>query len=156
MAAEINKDQVIKTLNSILEAELASHDTALPIVDAPDVIGMGDDPARALREKPAASISVAAGLVSEFAEGAFDPVADRLNGLARRAVGAAQGFVHHLVHHAEFEQIAGRQPERLGRLRATGSRRSPPARSPNRPRAPACRCGWRRPRRWRRPTRLRR
>jgi glycerol-3-phosphate acyltransferase PlsX len=47
-----------------LEAELAEHDVTLPIVDASDVIGMGDDPARALREKPEASIVVAAGLVA--------------------------------------------------------------------------------------------
>ena len=47
-----------------LEAELVKHQHDLPIVDAPDVIGMADDPARALREKPDASISVAAKLVA--------------------------------------------------------------------------------------------
>jgi glycerol-3-phosphate acyltransferase PlsX len=47
-----------------LEAELSEHDSHLPIVDAPDVIGMGDDPARALREKPQASITVCAKLVA--------------------------------------------------------------------------------------------
>ncbi len=48
-----------------LEAELAKHETQLPIVDAPEVIGMSDDPARSLREKPGASITVAAKLVAE-------------------------------------------------------------------------------------------
>ena len=47
-----------------LEAELVKHQHDLPIVDAPHVIGMADDPARALREKPDASISVAAKLVA--------------------------------------------------------------------------------------------
>lgn len=47
-----------------LEVELGHHDASLPIVDAPDVIGMGDDPTRALREKPEASITVAARLVA--------------------------------------------------------------------------------------------
>ncbi|MGH8950307.1 MAG: phosphate acyltransferase PlsX [Acidimicrobiia bacterium] len=49
----------------VLEAELAKHGTRLPIVDALEVIGMGEDPARAMREKPGASISVAAKLVAE-------------------------------------------------------------------------------------------
>lgn len=48
-----------------LETELAKNGTRLPIVDALEVIGMGDDPARALREKPGASINVAAKLVEE-------------------------------------------------------------------------------------------
>ncbi len=48
-----------------LEAELAKNQTRLPIVDAPEVIGMSDDPARSLREKPGASITVAAKLVAE-------------------------------------------------------------------------------------------
>ncbi len=48
-----------------LERELSKHEESLPVVDASDVIGMGDDPARALREKPHSSIAVAAGLVSD-------------------------------------------------------------------------------------------
>ncbi len=48
-----------------LETELAKHDTRLPIVDAPEVIEMSDDPARSLREKPGASITVSAKLVAE-------------------------------------------------------------------------------------------
>ena len=58
-------DVVLVGARETLQRELAQHDSELPIVDAPDVIGMGDDPARALREKPEASISVAARLVSE-------------------------------------------------------------------------------------------
>lgn len=54
-----------------LEGELAGHDAVLPIVDAPDVIGMGDDPARALREKPEASITVCAQLVASGDAGGF-------------------------------------------------------------------------------------
>lgn len=47
-----------------LQAELSQHDTDLEIVPASEVIAMGDDPARALRERPDASITVAARLVS--------------------------------------------------------------------------------------------
>lgn len=42
---------------------LADHDVELPIVHATQVIDMHDDPARALRDKPDASVSVAAHLV---------------------------------------------------------------------------------------------
>ncbi len=51
--------------------ELAKHEVSLPVIDAPDVIGMGDDPRKALREKPYASISVAAKLVSEGSAAGF-------------------------------------------------------------------------------------
>ena len=47
-----------------IEHELTQHASSLPVVDAPDVIGMADDPARALREKPDASITVCAKLVA--------------------------------------------------------------------------------------------
>ena len=63
-AAASGVDVVLVGLQSLVEEELARHQSSLPIVDAPDVIGMGDDPARALREKPAASIVVAAKMVS--------------------------------------------------------------------------------------------
>ena len=56
---------VLVGVPQVIEDQLARHGTRLPIVDAPDVIGMGDDPARALREKPGASINVAAKLVEE-------------------------------------------------------------------------------------------
>jgi phosphate acyltransferase len=58
-------DVVLVGRYDVLQAELARHDRRLPIVDAPDVIEMGEDPARALREKPGASITVAARLVAE-------------------------------------------------------------------------------------------
>ncbi len=58
-------DVVLVGKHDILRAELAKHNTRLPIVNAPDVIEMGEDPARALREKPGASITVAAKLVAE-------------------------------------------------------------------------------------------
>lgn len=58
-------DVVLVGEHNTMVAELAKHDFRLPIVDAPDVIGMGDDPARALREKPGASVTVAARLVAE-------------------------------------------------------------------------------------------
>jgi phosphate acyltransferase len=51
-----------------IEAELARHDDVDParvrIVDAPDVVGMEESPAAALRRKPKASIRVAADLVA--------------------------------------------------------------------------------------------
>ena len=58
-------DVVLVGKHDILQAELARHSTRLPIVDAPDVIEMGEDAARALRDKPGASITVAAKLVAE-------------------------------------------------------------------------------------------
>lgn len=58
-------DVVLVGHPDILEAELAKHETWLPVVDAHEVIDMGDDPARALREKPGASITVAAKLVAD-------------------------------------------------------------------------------------------
>ena len=57
-------DVVLVGAVELLEAELERHGASLPVVDAPDVIGMGDDPARALREKPRASITVCAELVA--------------------------------------------------------------------------------------------
>lgn len=58
-------DVVLVGHPDLLQAELARHDTRLPIVDALEVIDMAADPARALREKPGASITVAAKLVAE-------------------------------------------------------------------------------------------
>jgi glycerol-3-phosphate acyltransferase PlsX len=48
----------------VLAAEIAKHEVDIPIVDAPETILMGDDPAKALREKPNASITVAARMVA--------------------------------------------------------------------------------------------
>lgn len=54
-----------------LRRELENHDASLPIVDASDMIGMADDPRRALREKPNASISVAAKMVADGSAAGF-------------------------------------------------------------------------------------
>jgi len=48
----------------LLEPELTKHQVEFEIVQADETIGMGDDAARALREKPDSSISVAARLVA--------------------------------------------------------------------------------------------
>lgn len=64
-AARRGVDVVLVGDERALVDELAKHGETLPIVDAPDVIGMGDDPRRALREKPRASITVTARLVAE-------------------------------------------------------------------------------------------
>ncbi len=64
-------DVVLVGNHQLLEAELDAHSTPLPIVDAPDVIGMADDPARALREKPESSIAVCARMVASGEAGGF-------------------------------------------------------------------------------------
>ncbi len=64
-AAARGVDVVLVGRGEVVEPELAKQDANLPLVEAPDVIGMGDDPARALRDKPNASINVAARLVRE-------------------------------------------------------------------------------------------
>jgi len=66
-AAHRGVDVVLVGEHASLQSELAKHEIRLPIVDAPEVIGMSDDPARSLREKPGASITVAAKLVAEGA-----------------------------------------------------------------------------------------
>lgn len=70
-AASRGVDVVLVGRQQLLEEELEKHDTDLPIVDAPDVIGMGDDPTRALRERPRASIAVSANLVAAGEAGGF-------------------------------------------------------------------------------------
>lgn len=64
-------DVVLVGAQRLLAEELGRHDSDLPIIDAPDVIGMGDDPARALRERPHASITVCARLVAGGEAGGF-------------------------------------------------------------------------------------
>jgi glycerol-3-phosphate acyltransferase PlsX len=63
-AAARGVDVILVGDSELLLEELSKNDSSLPVVDAPDVIGMGDDPARALRDKPNASISVTAKLVA--------------------------------------------------------------------------------------------
>jgi glycerol-3-phosphate acyltransferase PlsX len=98
-AARRGVDVLLVGSRELLGEELAKHDTELPITDAPDVIGMADDPARALREKPKASITVcaklvasgeAAGFVSAGSTGAAIAAAaiiiGRIPGVARPAI----------------------------------------------------------------------
>ncbi len=54
-----------------LKLELAGLGADLPVVHARDLVTMDDDPARALREKPDSSISVAARLVRDGVAGAL-------------------------------------------------------------------------------------
>lgn len=83
----------------VVNNELDRLGTNLEVVEATDVIAMGDDPARALREKPDASIPVAAklvasgevdGFVSAGSTGAAMAAAaiiiGRLRGVARPAI----------------------------------------------------------------------
>lgn len=63
-AAAQGVDVVLVGNRAEIEFELSRNDADLPVVDAPDVIGMGDDPARALRDKPEASITVCARMVA--------------------------------------------------------------------------------------------
>lgn len=50
--------------STVLKEELSRHGADIDVVDASETIGMGDNPAKALREKPNASITVAARLVA--------------------------------------------------------------------------------------------
>ena len=70
-ASKRDVDVVLVGEAEALERELANHDVRLPIVHASEVIGMGDDPSKALREKPGASVVVAARLVAEGSASGF-------------------------------------------------------------------------------------
>ena len=98
-AARRGVDVLLVGARDLLEEELAGYDIDLAVADAPDVIGMADDPARALREKPSASIAVcarlvasgdAAGFVSAGSTGAAMAAAaiiiGRIPGVARPAI----------------------------------------------------------------------
>ena len=63
LAAEVGYEVVLVGDKSVVEPLLNEAGADLSIVHAPDVIEMGDDPARALREKPDASVLTAAKLV---------------------------------------------------------------------------------------------
>ena len=56
-------DVVLVGDETALQAELQSSGAELPVIHAPDVIGMADDPARAIRDKPDSSVAVCARLV---------------------------------------------------------------------------------------------
>ncbi|HSG78155.1 MAG TPA: phosphate acyltransferase PlsX [Acidimicrobiia bacterium] len=64
-AAARGVDVVLVGDRVALQAVLDDQGGDLPIVDAPDVIGMDEDPATAIREKKGASVTVAARLVAE-------------------------------------------------------------------------------------------
>lgn len=71
LAAADGVDVVLVGDEETLKRELAALSASLPIVHAPESIEMGDDPARAIREKPESSISVAARLVRDGSAGAL-------------------------------------------------------------------------------------
>ncbi len=98
-AARRGVDVVLVGPEPIVRSELDRLEADLPVVHSPDVIGMGDDPARALREKPNSSISVcarmvangdAAGLVGAGSTGAAMAAASiligRIAGVSRPAI----------------------------------------------------------------------
>lgn len=78
-----------------IKIELESHSADLPVVHAPESIDMGDDPARALREKPDSSISVAARLVRDGSAGAFVSAGSTGAAMAAAAIiiGRAKGVL---------------------------------------------------------------
>ncbi len=63
-AASRGVEVVLVGDREILAAELVKYGSNLEIVEASETIGMGEDPAKALREKPNSSITVAARLVA--------------------------------------------------------------------------------------------
>ena len=71
LAAADGVDVVLVGDEETMKRELAALSASLPIVHAPESIEMGDDPARAIREKPESSISVAARLVRDGSAGAL-------------------------------------------------------------------------------------
>lgn len=98
-AARRGVDVVLVGQEPALRSELDRLETDLPVVHSPDVIGMGDDPARALREKPNSSIAVCArmvasgeaeGLVGAGSTGAAMAAASiligRISGVSRPAI----------------------------------------------------------------------
>ena len=58
-------DVILVGDREVLAPVLADQGADLPIMHAPDVIGMSEDPAAAIREKKGASVTVAARLVAE-------------------------------------------------------------------------------------------
>jgi phosphate acyltransferase len=58
-------DVILVGDEDLLTAQLQAIGAELPIVHAPDTIGMGDEPARAIRDKPDSSVAVCARLVKE-------------------------------------------------------------------------------------------
>ncbi|HWF83969.1 MAG TPA: phosphate acyltransferase PlsX [Vicinamibacterales bacterium] len=81
---------------AVVEAELARHTDVDPsrvrLIDAPDVVGMEESPAAALRHKPAASIRVAADAVARGEAAAL--VSAGHTGATVMAAYAAFGMLH--------------------------------------------------------------
>lgn len=91
-ASERGVNVVLVGDEEVLQRELDKHDISIPIADAGDVIGMGDDPRRALREKPQASISVAARMVADGSASGF--VSAGSTGAAMAAAAILIGRAH--------------------------------------------------------------
>ena len=64
MAAGAGHELVLVGDREVVEPELMASGADLEVVHAPDVVGMGEDPAKAVRDKPRSSIMVAARLVA--------------------------------------------------------------------------------------------
>ena len=64
MAAGAGHELVLVGDREVIEPELMATGADLEVVHAPDVVGMGEDPAKAVRDKPRSSIMVAARLVA--------------------------------------------------------------------------------------------
>ena len=64
-AARRGVDVVLVGDRAVVEAALDELGAELDVVHAPEVVGMGEDPARAVREKPRSSVAVCARLVRD-------------------------------------------------------------------------------------------
>ncbi|MGH8924873.1 MAG: phosphate acyltransferase PlsX [Acidimicrobiia bacterium] len=98
LAASDGVDVVLVGDRSILQQQLDHLESDLAIVDASEAIGMGEDPTRALREKPNASINVAARLVRDQVAGAF--VSAGSTGAAMAAAAIVVGRAHGVLRPA--------------------------------------------------------
>ena len=64
MAAESGTEVVLVGREDVVEAELVAAGADLEVLDAPEVVEMQDDPAKAVRDKPGSSILTASRLVA--------------------------------------------------------------------------------------------
>lgn len=71
MAAGAGYELVLVGDREVIEPELVASGAAVEVVHAPDVVGMGEDPTKAVRDKPRSSIMVAARLVASGAADAL-------------------------------------------------------------------------------------
>lgn len=120
-----------------LEAELARHNSAgldLPIVDAPDVIGMDEHPTQAVRRKPASSHVVGLRLLRDGAGDAFVSaghsgatmagalfILGRLPGIERPALAAIFPTLHRPLLVLDVGANTDCKPEYLVQFAAMGS-----------------------------------